>query len=93
MATKRSAETSKVVLLVGLTGSGKSTFAETFIKLMEADGDKTWHRVSQDVLKSVGKCKAAAIEALEKGENIIIDRTNLSADQVQFFIFSVFLTS
>lgn len=72
-----------LIVLCGLTGSGKSTFAEEFIELMEKQGDHSWRRVSQDLLKTKPRCKEAVKTALERGDNVVLDRTNLSEEQVK----------
>jgi predicted small secreted protein len=70
-----------MIVLSGLTGSGKSTFASLFITEMEKRGIHCWERVSQDLLKTRKKCEVLAEQLLGEGKSILIDRTNLSEDQ------------
>lgn len=68
-----------LVVLVGIPGSGKSTFAR---KLMDgAPAGREWKRVSQDVLGSRGKCVSAAETALRRGAHVVIDRCNFDVSQ------------
>ena len=64
---------SKMLILVGLPGSGKSTTA------------KHWYpdfvRVNQDMLGSREACIKEVKECLEQGFDVIIDRCNLTKKQ------------
>lgn len=75
------ASASRVLLLVGLPGSGKTTFA---LRLVEGGG---WVRVSQD---DVGGSRAAVersfMEALESGHAVVVDRCNCTVQQRRWFI-------
>ena len=73
----------KIIVLVGLTGSGKSTFASAFIELMAQNGDHSWHRVSQDLLKTPKRVELETRRILESGDSVVIDRTNLSRELVR----------
>jgi predicted kinase len=64
----------KVVLMVGLPGSGKSTVAN----IMKNRG---WVRVSQDDLGSKGACAKVMRNALQQGKNVVVDRCNFNAHQ------------
>ena len=70
-----------LLVLVGLPGSGKSHFSS---KLCAQD--KKWTRVCQDILKSREKCKTAVYDALSRGQSVVIDRTNVTAEQRSVWI-------
>lgn len=72
----------RLILLVGIPGSGKSTFAE---KLMAIDPSKCI-RINQDELKSRRACESATRAALRKSLCPIIDRCNFNSDQRRYFI-------
>lgn len=82
----------KLLILQGLPGSGKSSWAKEFIK------DKSdWVRVNRDELRSmrypywVPKQESLITEwedfcvksALDKGYNVILDATNLNKDRIK----------
>jgi predicted kinase len=64
----------RLVVLVGLPGSGKSTFAEQF-------ADAGWAVVCQDVLGNRKACEEAADAALAAGRQVVVDRTNIDTTQ------------
>ena len=64
-----------VLVLVGIVGSGKSTFAAAVADTLG------WIRCNQDELGQRYKVVAAAERALASGHSIVIDRTNLDASQ------------
>lgn len=64
-----------VLVLVGLQGSGKTTFAEGLA------GGGGWTRVSQDCLGSRRRCEELAAATLREGGSPVIDRTNLRSRQ------------
>lgn len=64
----------RLIVLVGLQGSGKSTFAA----LLEEAG---WCRVSQDDLGTRHKCELLTKAELGRGINVVIDRCNFDASQ------------
>ena len=75
-----------LLVLVGIPGSGKSTFASSLLSsplLLKsaAAATRPWRRVSQDVLGSRGKCIRAATRALSAGEHVLIDRCNFDREQ------------
>ena len=78
---RESKGTTILLVLVGLPGSGKSHFSS---KLCAQD--KKWTRVCQDILKSREKCKTAAYDALSRGQSVVIDRTNVTAEQRSVWI-------
>eukprot|EP00439_Symbiodinium_sp_Y106_P078459 s1099_g17.t1 len=72
-----------VLMLVGLPGCGKSSFAE---RLGPPAGSEDrvgmpWRRVCQDLLRSKEACVRAASSCLSQGISVIIDRTNINAEQ------------
>jgi len=111
-----------LLMLCGLVGSGKSTWAANLMVRGNAakastsssssssvDGGATaaetattttaaaatatcssagitWVIVSQDVLKSRDKCEKVCAGALAAGQSVIIDRTNLTAEQRASFV-------
>ena len=66
----------RVLLLVGLPGSGKSTLAAQL-----GDRDARWQVVCQDELGTRARCEDAMREGLLRDRRIVVDRTNLSAEQ------------
>ncbi|KAF0694865.1 Aste57867_14265 [Aphanomyces stellatus] len=60
--------TQEMIVLVGSPGAGKSTFCQAYFS--------SYGRINQDVLKTVPKCKAAAVEQLKQGKSVVIDSTN-----------------
>jgi predicted kinase len=69
--------TQVMIMLVGIPGSGKSTFAT---KLVEATGD-IYVRVNQDEMGNRQACEAVARTALKKGYSVIVDRVNFDIKQ------------
>ncbi|KIP08783.1 hypothetical protein PHLGIDRAFT_103760 [Phlebiopsis gigantea 11061_1 CR5-6] len=65
-----------VLILVGLIGSGKSTFAEALQGYLP-----TFRRCNQDELGDRRAVEAAARSALEMGLSVTVDRTNFDASQ------------
>jgi predicted kinase len=65
----------KIVLTVGIPGSGKSTFAE---RLQEQSG---WVRVNQDELGTRRAVEVRMEAALKQGLSVIVDRTNFDYQQ------------
>ncbi|KAJ7555676.1 hypothetical protein O6H91_05G050100 [Diphasiastrum complanatum] len=76
-----------VVILVGMPGSGKSTFC---IKVMEGL-EHPWVRICQDVIRG-GKrgtkelCIKHATQALTAGKSILVDRCNMNEQQRSEFL-------
>lgn len=66
-----------VYICVGLPGSGKSTFAKV---LSDASGGEIV-RVNQDEMGSRAACMMVAVEAMQAGKSVVVDRCNF--DQVQ----------
>jgi predicted kinase len=69
-----------LVVLVGVPGSGKSTFASELIGGAPSEG-RAWCRISQDVLGTRKRCIKVAEAALKNGENLVIDRCNFDQSQ------------
>ena len=68
-----------LLVLVGIPGSGKSTFAQELLTSSPLDGE--WSRVSQDVLGTRARCVRAAQDALLEGRHVAIDRCNFDREQ------------
>lgn len=76
-----------VVLLVGVPGSGKSTFCDYIIR----GSKRPWVRVCQDIIgngKSGTKtqCLMGASSALKEGKSVLIDRCNMNKEQREDFV-------
>ena len=69
----------RVLLLVGLPGSGKSTFA----KKLRANG---WWVISQDALGTRDRCVTEFRKALQRGKSVVVDRCNHTRAQRQIWI-------
>jgi predicted kinase len=66
--------TQRMLLLVGLPGSGKSTFANKLV-------GHGWERVNQDEQGTRKKCEVMTTQLLQEGKNVIIDRCNFDFSQ------------
>jgi predicted kinase len=85
----------KLIFLVGLSGSGKSTWAEEFIKdndaeLLSSDrlrlelfGDENDQRHNSEVFNELHR---RAIDFLKKGKTVVYDATGLSGSRRKSFI-------
>lgn len=71
---------SKVIILVGIPGCGKSTYASLILK------DQGYFIINQDTLGNRDACIAAMRAALVNNLNVVIDRTNINKKQRQYFI-------
>ncbi|KAL8517214.1 hypothetical protein ACS0TY_015445 [Phlomoides rotata] len=76
-----------VLVLMGLPGSGKSTFCDEVMKI----SSRPWARVCQDTINK-GKagtkiqCLSSAASALKDGQSVIIDRCNIGREQRADFL-------
>eukprot|EP00980_Cylindrotheca_fusiformis_P008186 scaffold1734_cov196-Cylindrotheca_fusiformis.AAC.8 len=68
-----------MIILVGIPGSGKSTFARLLTKAMPYK----FERVNQDELKTRQECVKMATQALEQRKCVIVDRCNFDMRQRQ----------
>lgn len=94
-----------LLVLCGVVGSGKSTWAANLMvrgnaSMRAATAAKgaaaanaaansaqgNWVIVCQDVLKTRAKCEKVCTRALAAGQSVIVDRTNLTADQRAPFV-------
>jgi len=74
-----------LLILVGLPGSGKTTFAEALIQDRDSNPRKRkWIRASQDDAPSRRRqeCEAVTRNGLRDGCNVIVDRVGFDATYV-----------
>ncbi len=71
-----------MILLVGIPGSGKSTFANNLV----ATNPNKFVRINQDTLKTRKKCEQRCRQAMLDGKTVIIDRVNFDQEQRKHFI-------
>lgn len=71
------AQPRRILVLTGLVGSGKSTFAEC----LTSHYPEVYKRASQDVLGSRGAVESYVLRQLHQGYDVLIDRTNVDAQQ------------
>lgn len=71
-----------MLILTGIPGSGKSTFAESLVR----GKPHIYVRVNQDALGSRGACEELTREVLEEGKCPIIDRCNFDPKQRRKFL-------
>ena len=70
-----------IVLLCGIAGSGKSTYAKKFIGNLQPEYRKKWAVSNQDALGSRQKVLSHARTALLAKKSVIIDRCNFDVEQ------------
>lgn len=68
----------KVILLIGIPGSGKSTICKNWFP--------KYTRINQDELGDRKKCIAAMHLALQKKQDVIIDRCNMTIEQRKHWV-------
>jgi len=66
----------KMLIMVGVPGSGKSTVANRLLSM-----NQNWIRVNQDEMKTRKACERVARESLKKGKSLIVDRCNFDIKQ------------
>ena len=64
----------ELIILAGLPGSGKSTFAKQLEKY-------DWIRINQDELGSRKRCKKHTVTAFKRYQRVVIDRCNFDTRQ------------
>jgi len=69
----------KMLIVMGLPGSGKSTISNKLVQL-------GWSRVNQDEMGNRKAVEASTKTALLKGLNVIVDRCNFDFDQRAHFL-------
>ena len=69
----------RMILMIGIPGSGKSTFAA-------ARFPPGYVRISRDVLRTRARVANALAEALEKRRDVVIDNTNVKRIERERFI-------
>lgn len=69
----------KMLILIGLPGSGKSTFANKLT-------DIGWVRVNQDELGTRKKCESIVTNGLNQGKSVVVDRCNFDYEQRHHFV-------
>mmetsp|Transcript_21225 Transcript_21225/g.29739 ORF Transcript_21225/g.29739 Transcript_21225/m.29739 type:complete len:296 (-) Transcript_21225:102-989(-) len=80
--SKNVLEEPKFLILAGIPGSGKSTFASR----LAASDPRKYTRISQDELGRRDKCENACRRALRNGKCPIIDRCNFDPRQRKHFL-------
>ena len=86
----------RMLILCGAQGAGKSTFCQMLLgNGARSEGgirsSDRWVHVSQDTISNGKrgpreKVEAAALEALQRGVSVVVDRTHLEPDQRQHFL-------
>ena len=76
------AESTDFYVLVGLPGSGKTWFSKSLI----ARDQQGWVRISQDDTGSRASCEVAVGRTPRKGQRILLDRCNTSANDRKTWI-------
>ena len=84
-----------MLILVGVQGSGKSYFCQALLDAVAQqhqqsplldESPQPWVHLSQDVLKRREKVEAAAKQALQQGQSVVLDRMHLDPPQRAYFL-------
>lgn len=73
----------KVIVLMGLPGSGKTTYVK---KIKDYFSTDDFVVINQDTLGTRQKCIDVMHDALESGKSVIVDRCNVSSSQRKYWI-------
>lgn len=76
-----SSETQTVIVLCGIPGCGKSTFAHQLVDAMPSHLRNTWVAANQDALKSRKAVVKRVVSALSTQRSVIVDRCNFDVEQ------------
>lgn len=87
VASPMTKEPQILLVLIGLPGSGKTTFAEALVRNSTPDdpdkpsSSRQWIRASQDDAPSRRRqeCEARVRNGLRQGHNVIVDRVGFDA--------------
>ncbi|GAA5798272.1 hypothetical protein HPULCUR_003672 [Helicostylum pulchrum] len=71
----------RMLVLVGLPGSGKSTISNQLVKYKQE-----WQRINQDDMKSRKACEMYAKKFLDKKQSVVVDRCNFDKEQRKTWI-------
>ncbi|WWC95772.1 hypothetical protein V866_002638 [Kwoniella sp. B9012] len=78
-----------LLILIGLPGSGKTTFSEALVSHSQSTGEyREWIRASQDDAPNRRRqeCEAVVRQALQEGHNVVVDRVDFDPIQRSHFI-------
>ncbi|RPD65808.1 PNK3P-domain-containing protein [Lentinus tigrinus ALCF2SS1-7] len=75
-----SSSTPELVLFVGYPALGKSSFFRTHF------APAGYTHVNQDTLKTRDKCVKATAEALQNGQNVVVDNTNRDVQTRKYYV-------
>jgi len=68
----------EMLLFVGISGCGKSSYYKKYCN--------NYIHINRDILKTIPKCVKKCKEALESGDSVVIDNTNMSKTNRKMFI-------
>jgi adenylate kinase family enzyme len=74
-------EAQTVIVLCGIPGCGKSTFARRLINTMPSHIRRRWVTANQDDLKTRKAVENRVISALSMQQSVIVDRCNFDVEQ------------